>query len=133
MLVARDGLSSPVTGTAAVVVVSTDGDPVALGSVDVASDVIGGTFVLGTLVDVCCPPQAVSNSASTANVDSNILNFLILSFSFQISFNIFRHILVKHIRFIGADNGGCAKAKLGVSLSVWGNSCNKDDCFLNGR
>jgi hypothetical protein len=77
----REGLFSPVTGTAGVVVISAPdvGASVAVASlVLVESTVTGGTFVLGTLVDVSCPPQAASSNAARTSIVKNILTLLIL-------------------------------------------------------
>jgi hypothetical protein len=85
-LLKREGLVPPVTGTPGVVVISVVGASVAapVGAsvaalVLVDSTVTGGTFVLGTLVLVCCPPQAASNKAARISVVENILNLLILT------------------------------------------------------
>jgi hypothetical protein len=77
----REGFFSPVTGTLGVVVISgaVVGASVAVASlVLVDSTVMGGTFVLGTLVDVSCPPQATSSNAARTNIVVNKLTLLIL-------------------------------------------------------
>ncbi len=83
----RDGLFPPVTGTEGVLVMS-DGAEVAasvgasVGAlVLVDSTVTGGTLVLGTLVDVCCPPHAASSKAESTSIVKNKLALLILTFS----------------------------------------------------
>jgi len=86
----RDAFSAPVTGTPEVAALV---GALVGALVDVDSTVTGGTFVAGTFAPVCCPPQAVSNIASRTNTDKVILNFLILTYSFQ---------LISDIGFISA-------------------------------
>jgi hypothetical protein len=122
----RDGFSAPVTGTPDVgaLVAAVVGASVAA-LVPVDSTVIGGTFVLGILVDVCCPPQAVSINASTTIVDSNILNFLILMYSFP-NTKFFSAVVrfAYPIRICNSKMRTMGKVRtteLGVSLTAWGN------------
>jgi hypothetical protein len=81
-LEAREGLFSPVTGTDGVLVISEADVGASVGAdslVLVTSTVTGGTFVLGTLVDVSCPPQAASSNATRTIVVKNKLALLILT------------------------------------------------------
>jgi hypothetical protein len=78
----REGLFSPVTGTDGVLVISEADVGASVGRdslVLVTSTVTGGTFVLGTLVDVSCPPQAANTNAARTIVVKNKLTLLILT------------------------------------------------------
>jgi hypothetical protein len=98
----REGLFSPVTGTEGVLVKSDAevGASVALDSlVVVDSTVTGGTFVLGTLVDVSCPPQAANNNAARTIVVKNKLTLLIPKNLLFYPYLEINNILVKDILF----------------------------------
>jgi hypothetical protein len=89
-LVTWEGLFPPVTGTSGVVVMASVGASVGASVASlvlVDSTVTGGTFVLGILVEVPCPPHAASSNAARTNIVKNKLALLIrtnlLSFQYE--------------------------------------------------